>query len=82
MELSPPPPPPPLKTSKERPGIVWVVLLGHSAAAGGGADVCAHLEVTIHHKAVMHVLKTQDDLCCVETHLSLREDPVLGEVVM
>ncbi|TNN25993.1 hypothetical protein EYF80_063871 [Liparis tanakae] len=35
-----------------------------------------------HHEAVVHVLQAQDDLGCVEPHLLLTEDAVLGQVVV
>lgn len=50
---------------------------GSMCAHGDG-----HLEVTVHHKAAVHVLQAQDDLGCVEPHLRLREDTVLREVIM
>lgn len=51
-------------------------------AGSMGAHGDGHLEVTVHHKAAVHVLQAQDDLGCIEPHLRLREDTVLGEVIM
>lgn len=60
-----------------------VTLLDHYTAVGlVRRGRWSHLEVTINHKAIVHMFQTQDDLCCIETHLCLREDPMLGEVIM
>lgn len=42
----------------------------------------SHLEVSVDHEAVVHVLQAQDDFSRVETHLLLAEDAVLGQVVV
>lgn len=52
------------------------------AGKWAGEDKCAHLKVTIDYKAVVHVFQPQNDLCCIETHLILREDSMLRQVVM
>lgn len=41
-----------------------------------------YLQVPIDHEAVMHVLQAQDDLGSIEAHIGLRENPVLGQVVV
>lgn len=47
-----------------------------------GACGVSHLEVAVHHEAAVHVLQAQDYLSRVEPHLCLREDAVLGQVIM
>lgn len=49
---------------------------------GGGSPVTPHLQVPIDDKAVVHVFQAQDDLGCIEAHVGLGEDPVLGQVVV
>lgn len=58
------------------------------ACLGNGGSPCweeggaPHLQVPVDDKAVVHVLQAQDDLGRVEAHVGLREDPVLGQVVV
>lgn len=55
---------------------------GFLKAWGRPAGGDGHLEVTVHHEAAVHVLQAQDDLGRIEPHLRLREDAVLGQVIV
>lgn len=59
-------------------GAVGGFLKAQGCPSGGDG----HLEVTVHHEAAVHVLQAQDDLGRVEPHLRLREDAVLGQVIV
>lgn len=41
-----------------------------------------HLQVPVDDKAAVHVFKAQDDLSCVEAHVSFGEDSMLRQVVV
>lgn len=41
-----------------------------------------HLQISVHHKAGVHVLQPQDDLGGVEAHLLLRKHAVLRQVIV